>query len=65
LTLFPPRSTKDPGQEPFSFNVGIGQVIEGWDKGCMSMKKGETAVLTVRGDKACASLSLSSFAVCM
>lgn len=45
-------STKDPGQQPFSFNVGVGQVIPGWDHGCMSMKKGEKAVLTVRGDKA-------------
>lgn len=27
--------------EPFSFQIGIGQVIKGWDEGVMSMKVGE------------------------
>ena len=27
------RSTKDPGQKAFAFNVGIGQVVRGWDEG--------------------------------
>ncbi|MCX7835931.1 MAG: FKBP-type peptidyl-prolyl cis-trans isomerase [bacterium] len=26
--------------EPFTFTIGIGQVIKGWDEGVMSMKKG-------------------------
>lgn len=26
---------------PFSFTIGVGQVIKGWDEGVMSMKKGE------------------------
>jgi len=26
-------STKDPGQKAFAFNVGIGQVVRGWDEG--------------------------------
>lgn len=44
-------STKDPGQEPFTFKCGVGQVITGWDEGCLSMKQGEKSMLTIRGDK--------------
>eukprot|EP00054_Salpingoeca_dolichothecata_P031731 m.264447 g.264447 ORF g.264447 m.264447 type:complete len:184 (+) comp27833_c0_seq1:122-673(+) len=45
-------STKDPGQKPFEFTVGVGKVIRGWDAGCLTMKLGETSRLTCRGDKA-------------
>ena len=31
--------------EPFQFNVGKGQVIPGWDKSLMDMKKGERRVI--------------------
>lgn len=27
--------------QPFSFNIGIGQVIQGWDQGVLGMKIGE------------------------
>lgn len=37
-------SSRDRGQE-FSFEVGVGQVIRGWDVGICSMKKGEKAIL--------------------
>ncbi|XP_077863961.1 uncharacterized protein LOC144348757, partial [Saccoglossus kowalevskii] len=44
----PPKkfwSTTDPGQTPFTFQVGVGKVIAGWDEGCLSMMRGERAML--------------------
>jgi FKBP-type peptidyl-prolyl cis-trans isomerase len=32
---------------PFEFTVGVGQVIEGWDKGMIGMKVGEKRKLTI------------------
>merc|ERR1711879_54462 len=43
-------STKDPGQSPFSFAIGLGQVIKGWDQGVAQMSLGEHATLTVTPD---------------
>jgi peptidylprolyl isomerase len=37
---------------PFSFQVGLGKVIRGWDEGCLTMKKGEKARLKMTGDYA-------------
>ena len=44
-------STKDTNQ-PFDFNIGLGQVIRGWDEGVLQMRMGETAKLTMTGDYA-------------
>jgi peptidylprolyl isomerase len=32
---------------PFSFTIGVGQVIKGWDQGVMTMKVGGERILTV------------------
>lgn len=39
-------SSVDRG-EPFVFNIGVGQVIPGWDEGVISMKTGGKRRLTV------------------
>jgi peptidylprolyl isomerase len=45
-------STKDPGQEPFSFAVGLGQVIKGWDESVITMSVGEIAKISCTPDYA-------------
>ncbi|KAL2336779.1 hypothetical protein Fmac_011225 [Flemingia macrophylla] len=39
-------SSRDRGS-PFSFTLGQGQVIKGWDEGIKTMKKGENAIFTI------------------
>eukprot|EP00931_Biecheleriopsis_adriatica_P044557 TRINITY_DN25495_c0_g1_i1.p1 TRINITY_DN25495_c0_g1~~TRINITY_DN25495_c0_g1_i1.p1 ORF type:complete len:161 (-),score=12.34 TRINITY_DN25495_c0_g1_i1:264-746(-) len=36
--------------KPFSFRVGVGQVIRGWDEGIMKMSLGEKATLKISAD---------------
>jgi len=45
-------ATKDPGQTTFSFKIGLGQVIKGWDEGVMDMSQGEIAKLKCTPDYA-------------
>ena len=45
-------STHDPGQEPFTFNVGMGSVIKGWDESVLQMPVGERAKITCTPDYA-------------
>jgi FKBP-type peptidyl-prolyl cis-trans isomerase len=42
-------SSKDRGQ-PFSFALGRGMVIKGWDEGVSTMKVGGTRILTIPPD---------------
>ncbi len=42
-------SSKDRG-DPFSFGMGGGQVIRGWDEGVQGMKVGGTRVLTISAE---------------
>lgn len=44
-------STKDPGQQPFTYLAGMGGVITGWDQGCLGMKLGEVRVLVIPSDE--------------
>lgn len=39
-------SSYDRG-EPFTFTIGIGQVIQGWDQGIVGMKVGEKRILEI------------------
>ena len=36
--------------KPFTFTLGVGQVIRGWDEGVTQMTKGECATLTMTPD---------------
>ncbi len=45
-------STKDPGQKPFTFAVGMGQVIKGWDESVISMSLGEVSKIHCSPDYA-------------
>ena len=40
-------SSYDQGGQPFSFTVGVGQVIKGWDQGVAGMKVGGVRKLTI------------------
>jgi FKBP-type peptidyl-prolyl cis-trans isomerase len=40
-------STAKRNNDPFSFSLGAGQVIKGWDQGILGMKVGEKRTLTI------------------
>jgi FKBP-type peptidyl-prolyl cis-trans isomerase 2 len=45
-------ATKDSGQEPFSFKVGMGKVIKGWDESVIDMSQGEISKIHCTPDYA-------------
>jgi peptidylprolyl isomerase len=44
-------STKDPGQQPFSYTAGVGMVITGWDQGLLGMTVGEERKVTIPAEE--------------
>jgi len=42
-------SSRDRGK-PFNFQIGVGQVIKGWDEGVIKMSVGQRANLTISPD---------------
>lgn len=38
------------GKKPFTFRIGVGQVIRGWDEGVIKMSLGEKACLKIKAD---------------
>ena len=42
-------STRNPGRDFFTFKLGEGMVIKGWDQGLLGMRDGEIRKLTIPG----------------
>ena len=53
LRLGPTRfwHTKDPGQQPFTYNAGVGSVITGWDQGLLGAAVGEVRKLDIPAEE--------------
>ncbi|KAK9903072.1 hypothetical protein M0R45_001288 [Rubus argutus] len=56
-------STKDSGQQPFSFKIGQGSVIKGWDEGVLGMQVGEVARLRCSPDYAYGSAGFPAWGI--
>ena len=47
LTDHDTRSTKDPGQKPFTYHAGVQQVIVGWDQVCFHSRPSRVCLVSV------------------
>ncbi|KAJ5609670.1 hypothetical protein N7528_010237 [Penicillium herquei] len=45
-------SSRTPGRGPLEVQIGVGQVIKGWDEGVQEMALGEKSTLTITPDYA-------------
>jgi FKBP-type peptidyl-prolyl cis-trans isomerase len=45
-------SSREPGRQPFTFDLGGGRVIKGWDEGVVGMREGGTRTLIIPADLA-------------
>lgn len=45
--MFPVVCCSHDRDQPFTFQLGVGQVIKGWDQGLTDMCVGETRKLTI------------------
>jgi FKBP-type peptidyl-prolyl cis-trans isomerase len=43
------ESTMEPGKDPITFPLGVGQVIPGWDEGIKQFSKGGKGTLYIPG----------------
>ena len=44
-------NTRAAGEDPYTYEAGVGRVLKGWDEGCLGMKVGEVRELIIPGSE--------------